>query len=375
VAGIYIHIPFCKQKCHYCNFFSIASSKNKNLFSEAILEEIKLQRNYLNGESIETIYFGGGTPSLLSADEITRIADKLSDFHLIEEECEITLEANPDDLNDEKIAKLKKTPVNRLSIGIQSFFDDDLQYLNRIHSANEALNSVKNVIAAGFSNISIDLIYGIPTSTDYKWQSNLETFYSLNIPHLSAYALTVETKTALELLIRNKKTLTVNEEQITMQFNLTMEGMVSRGYVQYEISNFCRKPFFSKHNTGYWSGKKYLGLGPSAHSFNGESRQWNVSNLTQYLNGIANRIIPAETELLTEEQQYNEYILTSLRTMWGVDSTLIEKTFGQKYISHFQKSIKKFLLNKSVECIIGKYILTNKGKLFADGVATELFIE
>ncbi len=375
MAGIYIHIPFCKQKCHYCNFFSIASSKNKNLFSEVILNEIELQRNYLKGESIETIYFGGGTPSLLSGDEITRIADKLSDFHLIEKDCEITLEANPDDLNHVKIADLRRTPVNRLSIGVQSFFDEDLRYLNRIHSANEAFNSVKNVIAAGFSNISIDLIYGIPTSTDNKWQSNLETFYSLNIPHLSAYALTVETKTALDVLIRKNKTLPVNEEQITRQFILTMEGMVSRGYVHYEISNFCREPFFSKHNTSYWSGKKYLGLGPSAHSYNGESRQWNVSNLTQYLSSIKNRIIPAESELLTGEQHYNEYILTSLRTMWGVDSTLIEKTFGRKYSSYFQKSIEKFLLNKSAEYINGKYILTNKGKFFADGIATELFIE
>ena len=374
MAGIYIHIPFCSQKCHYCNFFSVASIKNKDKFLEALLHEIDLQTNYLNSEAIETIYFGGGTPSLLSAMEINQIIDKLAKVHSIIQEPEITLEANPDDLGKEKIAALNNTPINRLSIGVQSFFDQDLKYLNRVHTAEEALTSVKLASDSGFSNLSIDLIYGIPTLTEENWQRNLKTFFSMNLPHLSAYALTVEPKTALDLLISRNKMKPVEEEVVVSHFNRLMVAMKDQGYVHYEISNFCREPHFSKHNLSYWSGKKYLGLGPSAHSFDGLSRQWNVPNISEYIQATGNHKISAEIENLSENQLYNEYILTSLRTMWGTDLALIESRFGQKFLTHFLMLIEKFLHNNKVVYKDGNYCLTDEGKLFADGIASELFI-
>jgi oxygen-independent coproporphyrinogen-3 oxidase len=374
LAGIYIHIPFCRQKCHYCNFFSVASIKNKDKFLEALLHEIDLQTNYLNSEAIETIYFGGGTPSLLSAIEINQIIDKLAKVHTIIQEPEITLEANPDDLGKEKIAALNNTPINRLSIGVQSFFDQDLKYLNRVHTAEEALTSVELAGDSGFSNLNIDLIYGIPTLTEENWQRNLETFFSMNLPHLSAYALTVEPKTALDLLISRNKMKPIEEEVVVSHFNRLMVAMKDKSYMHYEISNFCREPHFSKHNLSYWSGKKYLGLGPSAHSFNESSRQWNVPNISEYIQATGNHKISAEIENLSKSQLYNEYILTSLRTMWGTDLALIESRFGQKFSVHFLKLIEKFLQNKKVVYNDGNYSLTDEGKLFADGIASELFI-
>jgi oxygen-independent coproporphyrinogen-3 oxidase len=374
LAGVYIHIPFCKQKCHYCNFFSVPSIKNKDKLFEALFWEIDLQKNYLNDESIETIYFGGGTPSLLSAMEINKIIDKLTKVHSIIQAPEITLEANPDDLGKEKIAALNKTPINRLSIGIQSFIDQDLKYLNRVHSADEALASIRAVIDAGFSNLSIDLIYGIPTLTEENWQRNLETFFSMNLNHLSAYALTVEPKTALDLLISRNKIRPVEEETIVSHFKLLMKFMKENGYIHYEISNFCLEPHFSKHNISYWSGKKYLGLGPSAHSYNGYSRQWNVSSIDHYIKAIGTETIPAVSEFLTANQLYNEHILTSLRTIWGTDVGVIEKKFGNILSDHFLKRITKFLQNKMVMVQDKKFSLTDEGKLFADGIASELFI-
>jgi oxygen-independent coproporphyrinogen-3 oxidase len=374
LAGIYIHIPFCRQKCHYCNFYSVAALKNKDRIIEALLQEIDLQKNYLDGDAIETIYFGGGTPSLLTGDEINRIIDELAKYHPIVQAPEITLEANPDDLGKKKIAALNNTPINRLSIGVQSFFDQDLKYLNRVHTANDALTSVRAAMDSGFSNLSIDLIYGIPTLTEKKWQRNLETFFSMNLPHLSAYALTVEPKTALDVLISRNKMKPVVEELVVSHFNWLMLAMKNQGYVHYEISNFCREPHFSKHNLSYWSGKKYLGLGPSAHSFNGSSRQWNVSNISEYIQASGQQEISAEIENLSESQLYNEYILTSLRTMWGTDLALIENRFGQKFSTHFLSLIEKFLKNKKVVFKDGNYCLTDEGKLFADGIASELFI-
>lgn len=307
MVGIYIHIPFCRQKCHYCNFFSIPSVKNKDRFLASLFSEIGMQKNYLNGVPVQTIYFGGGTPSILSGAEIGQIIDELARYQIIDEHAEITLEANPDDLTLAKIKELIKTPVNRLSIGVQSFFDDDLKYLNRIHSASEALTSVKFAIDAGFTNMSIDLIYGIPTLTDENWQRNLEVFFSLKIPHLSAYALTVEPRTNLDVLIARKKIQPVEEELTIGHFKQLMAAMKEKKYVHYEISNFCLEPYYSKHNRSYWAGKKYLGLGPSAHSYDGKSRQWNVSNLTAYNQAIENMTIPAEREELSTDQQYNEY--------------------------------------------------------------------
>ena len=272
MAGIYIHIPYCRQKCHYCNFFSVAGMPHKDEFLRSLLDEISLQKDYLEGERIETIYLGGGTPSLLTALELNSIFDHLYKFHDISPNAEITLEANPDDLDKEKLAELRKTPVNRLSIGIQSFFDDDLQYLNRVHNAEQARKAIDMTREAGYENLTIDLIYGIPTLDDKKWFRNLDEFFSLKIPHLSAYALTVEEKTALFHLIQKKKAAPVDEKQSAEQFRILMEKTREHGYIHYEISNFALEGYYSRHNSMYWLGGHYLGLGPSAHSFNEQVR-------------------------------------------------------------------------------------------------------
>jgi oxygen-independent coproporphyrinogen-3 oxidase len=373
LAGIYIHIPFCRQKCHYCNFFSLASVKNKDLFLTSLLTEIRLQKDYLEGEEIETIYFGGGTPSLLSEIEISQVFNEIQKFHRLNSKPEITLEANPDDLNKDKIKALKKTPVNRFSIGVQSFFDTDLKYLNRIHSGKEALDAVRSIQEGGFRNISIDLIYGMPTLTNNKWIQNLESFFTLNISHLSAYALTVEPKTALHVLISKKKQKPVSEERIVEQFQILMSKMAEAGYVQYEISNFCKESNFSRHNRSYWEGKKYLGLGPSAHSFNGNSRQWNIPNLSQYIIDMESLNPQSQIELLSPELKYNEYILTSLRTMWGTENDYIGQKFGSEFERHFQNRVVKHIQNGDVYKKQKNYLLSDKGKLFADGIASDLF--
>ena len=373
MAGIYIHIPFCKQKCHYCNFYSIASRKNKDHLIGALIKEIELQKNYLAGEKIKTIYFGGGTPSLLTSGELNRIFNQIAKFFKINSEAEITFEANPDDLDKSKITALRETPINRLSIGVQSFFDEDLKYLNRIHSAQQALQSIKNAKGAGFQNLSIDLIYGIPTLSEKNWLANLEKFFSLNLQHLSGYALTVEPKTALDILIKKKKTEAVKEQRIIEHFQVLTTQMKENGYVHYEISNFCKEPYFSKHNKSYWFGEKYIGLGPSAHSYDGKSRQWNVSNISKYISEIEKNIIPAEIEKLTPVQKYNEYVLTSLRTMWGTDLNFISKQFGNEIAKYFNSNVKNYVSSGKVMEKNGKYFLTVKGKLFADGIASNLF--
>ncbi len=374
MAGIYIHIPFCKQKCHYCNFYSLASVKYRDIFVDILLKEIALQKDYLAGEEVETIYFGGGTPSLLSSDEIIKIIDELAIFHKINRDAEITLEANPDDITSEKIRKLRQTPINRFSIGIQSFFNDDLKYLNRIHSGSEAERSVKTVLDAGFENISIDLIYGIPTLYDENWQANIEKFFSFNIPHLSSYALTVEPQTALDVLIRKGKIKNIDDEKAALQFLFLMQAMEDKSFIHYEISNFCKESIYSKHNTSYWQGKKYLGLGPSAHSYDRNSRQWNISNISKYIKSLNNGGIKVEKETLTKEQKYNEYVMTSLRTIWGTSTNYIFENFGESYKKYYLKEIKKHIKAENVISENGVFQLTHRGKLFADGVASDLFI-
>lgn len=373
MAGIYFHIPFCKQKCHYCNFYSVASDKNKEAFLEALAKEIELQKNYLKNETVETIYFGGGTPSVLSADEINSLFQKLQTIFSISKNAEITFEANPDDLTKSYLQSLKRTPINRFSIGIQSFIEEDLKYLNRVHSAQQALQSIKYAQDVGFENLSIDLIYGIPTLTETNWIKNLDVFFELSFPHLSAYALTVEPKTALDVLIRKQKMKPVAEDRILDHFKILLEQMNQNNYTHYEISNFCKEPFYSLHNKNYWFRKSYLGLGPSAHSFNGNSRQWNVSNTLKYISSINSGIIPTEIEKLSEDQKYNEYILTSLRTIWGIEEKYILNQFGVSHLNDFEKSIKKYILDDKVNTEGGRYFLTNSGKLFADGIAAELF--
>jgi putative oxygen-independent coproporphyrinogen III oxidase len=375
MAGIYIHIPFCKQKCHYCNFFSMASLKYKDGFLKALKQEIEIQQNYLAGQSIDTIYLGGGTPSILSPSETQAILDPLYRFFDVSEKAEITLEANPDDLTKAKLAELKTLPINRLSIGVQSFFDDDLKYLHRIHDGAGAIASIKDAQDAGFSNLTMDLIYGIPTLNESKWNKNLDAFFSLGLPHLSAYALTVERKTALQTLILKRKLAPTDELQAIEHFKILTAKMQAADFVHYEISNFAKAGFYSKHNSIYWMGGHYLGLGPSAHSFNGESRQWNAASISKYLNLKDYQEKVVEKEILSWEQKYDEYVMTSLRTVWGCDLEHIENVFGQKMRNYCEQNSTKFISENKIRKEGNKLFLTELGKLFADGIASELFWE
>ena len=375
MAGIYLHIPFCTQKCHYCNFFSLASKKNTAAFVSAICNEIVLQKDYLQNESISTIYFGGGTPSLLNNSDLKNIFENVFSTFKIEEDAEITLEANPDDLKIDKIRELSDSPINRLSIGIQSFFDDDLQFLNRSHSSNQASEAIFNAHKQGLSNISIDLIYGIPTLTDKKWKENIKIAIDSGVQHISAYSLTVEANTAFDLFIKKGRIKAPEEEQAARQFEILMDTMNNQGFIHYEISNFCKEGFFSRHNSNYWKQQKYLGLGPSAHSFDLDSRQWNVANLQQYIQSINAGNIPFEKEILTASQKYNEYIMTGLRTIWGVNLKEVKLKFGEEFLSYLNKNSRKYITDKTMELKENALILTEKGKFLADGIASDLFID
>jgi oxygen-independent coproporphyrinogen-3 oxidase len=374
MAGIYIHIPYCHQKCHYCNFYSTASKKTKPLFVSALLKEIKLQKEYLHDEIISTIYFGGGTPSQLNISELKQIIQELFQHYNISDKVEITLEANPDDLTEEKLFELSKTAFNRLSIGIQSFQETDLQYLNRSHSANQAIHAIKTAQKHQFSNLSIDLIYGIPTLSNESWIENIQTAIDLGIPHISAYCLTVETGTALDIFIRKGKMPAIDEEKASQQFEILMDILSKNNYIHYEISNFCKQGYVSQHNSNYWKQQKYLGLGPSAHSYNFVSRQWNISNISNYIDSIEKTLLPFEGETLSLIQQYDEYILTSLRTIWGIDEFEILNKYGKKYYDYFKQQIETYIQKAWVERNGNIYTLTKQGKYFADGIASELFI-
>ena len=339
---------------------------------EAIKLEIALQKDYLGTESIETIYFGGGTPSLLEGEDINAIIDQISHFYPVANNAEVTIEANPDDLSEQKVKALRQTPVNRFSIGIQSFFDDDLLWMNRAHRAHHAEASVKRVQDAGFENITADLIYGFPLLTDAKWKLNMEKFFELSIPHLSAYSLTVEPKTALASFIQKKVYPPLNESQCAAQFSLLIETTAQMGYEQYEISNFAKPGCYSRHNSAYWSGHKYLWIGPSAHSFNTESRQWNVANNAKYMQNIAEGKIPAETEILTERDRLNEYIMTSLRTIWGLNlHKLAQISAGAD--TELLITAEPFFENGWLTRTDQTLTLTPTGKLFADKIASDLF--
>jgi oxygen-independent coproporphyrinogen-3 oxidase len=377
MAGIYIHIPFCKQACNYCDFHFSTSLKNKEAFLTALKKEIALQKTYLytreKAKNISTIYFGGGTPSLLSSDELLQIFDSLNKHFEIDSNAEITLEANPDDLTQQKIRELKSTPINRFSIGIQSFYDEDLKLMNRAHTSQNAISAVKGAQDAGFENITIDLIYGIPTLTNHNWRNNLQNAFLLDVKHISAYCLTVEPKTVLAHQVKTGKIKNVDEQQSAEQFEIMLEGMKQNKFIQYEISNFCKDGFFSKHNSNYWLKEKYLGLGPSAHSFNGESRQWNVSNNALYISALEKGELNFEKELLTETQRYNEYVMTSLRTMWGTSLDYIHTHFDETYHTYILKEVKKFITSSDVIHDENKLYLTDKGKLIADRIASDLF--
>ena len=372
MAGIYIHIPFCKQACHYCDFHFSTSLTYKAELLNALQKEIRLQKGFLDGETIETIYFGGGTPSLLEGEEISQLINTITDLHSVSSNAEITLEANPDDLDPKKLKELRQTPVNRFSIGIQSFFDDDLMWMNRAHRSNEAESSVKRAQDAGFENITVDLIYGYPLLTDAKLKFNLDKVFELQVPHVSAYSMTVEPRTALASFIKNKKQAPMNEEQSWEQFIQLMEAMQSQGFEHYEISNFCKPGNYSRHNTNYWKGVKYLGIGPSAHSYDGEKRQWNIANNAKYIQAIEKKSIPAEIEILTEENRLNEYIMTSLRTQWGLklaQLNTIAKGASEPLLKEAEEFLEKGWITQKDQVIY----LTQTGKLYADHIASELF--
>jgi len=347
--------------------------RTKENLLNALQKEIVLQKKFLEGESINTIYLGGGTPSILKQEELMRLFDVLYQTFPIANDTEITLEANPDDIYDLKVKTLKQTPINRFSMGVQSFLNDDLKFMNRAHNAEEALSSIKRVQDAGWENITIDLIYGTPTLSDKDWQQNMQTAINLAVPHISAYALTVEENTALHHFIEHKKCAPVEEEKSARQFIQLMNTLTKVGFTQYEISNFAQKGFYSRHNSNYWKGEKYLGIGPSAHSFNGTERQWNIASNLRYIQQIAKGIVPAEREKMNEKQRYNEYILTTLRTIWGVNTNFVKSNFSSNY--------ERFLLNSAQKWINSSHLLKNnelltlskKGKLMADYISTDLF--
>ncbi len=383
MGALYIHIPFCKQKCYYCNFHFSVSLKRKADMVKTLVKELVLRKDELK-IPVETIYFGGGTPSLLTHDDLRFLIDTIHQNYTVIDNPEITLEANPDDLHQMSFRQNEVTrnlfesyrqlSINRLSIGIQSFYDEDLQFMNRAHNADEAINCLKEATQY-FNYITVDLIYGIPNLTSKKWRHNLQTIFDLGIKHLSAYALTVEPKTALASFIKSGKYPPVDDNLALEHFNILVEETKKHNFIQYEISNFGKEGYFSKHNTSYWQGQHYLGIGPSAHSFNGTSRSWNIANNALYLKSLAQNKLPNETEILSQKEQFNETIMTGLRTIWGVDLTAIEKDFGIQFKTQLLEQAQKHISQGLLEIDKSQKLkITLKGLFLADGIASDLFV-
>ena len=379
MSGIYIHIPFCKQACHYCDFHFSTSMKKKGEMVLALAKEIQMRKNELldwarsdKDAVIETIYFGGGTPSRLQIADLRLQLDSIYKNYKVVEDPEITLEANPDDLSEDYLIELSKIGINRLSIGIQSFFEDDLKMMNRAHNSAEAKNCLE-IATKYFDNISLDLIYGIPGMSNEKWKKNIEIALSFGIPHISSYALTVEPKTALSTLIQSGKIVKPSDDLAQEHFFILVETLEANGFIHYELSNFGKENYFSRNNSAYWLGKKYIGIGPSAHSYDGISRSWNVSNNSIYLKSLENNKLPNETEILSITDRYNEYIMTGLRTIWGVSLERIEQDFGNEYFDYLKRQAQKFI-NDDLLLIENKILKpTRKGKFLTDGIASDLF--
>ena len=342
---------------------------------DAILKEIGLRKDYLRTKEVRTIYFGGGTPSLLSEGEIDQIINEIHRHFSIDPKAEITLEANPDDLDKLTIKGLKDSAVNRLSIGVQSYFDEDLRWMNRAHLASQSEIAIKSAQDTGLENITVDLIYGYPLLTDDKWRSNIQRTVDLNIPHISCYSMTVEPETALDAFIKKGKQVPLDDAKSAAQFMMLMEKLDENGYEHYEISNFAKAGMYSQHNTNYWRGTAYLGIGPSAHSFDFKSRQWNVANNQKYVTALEQNNIPAEVEILTQKDKLNEYIMTSLRTMWGLDVQYIRENFSGAAAEAVKNEASPFLSKKWLSTADDTYRLTLDGKLYADHIASQLFVE
>lgn len=373
MSGIYIHIPFCKKACHYCDFHFSTSLKYENEMVDAICKEIKMKQDRISGQ-IGSIYLGGGTPSILSEVALQKIFDTINHTFSVDSNAEITIEANPDDLTAAKLKELKKLPINRFSVGVQSFFDEDLLWMNRAHHADEAENCIKRSQDAGFENLSLDLIYGYPLLSDSKWQHNIQKTIELEVSHISAYALTVEPKTALAHAIRNKKQTPVNDSQSAAQFLILMDQLRVAGFEHYEISNLAKPGCYAVHNTNYWRGVDYLGIGPSAHGFDGQNRYMNPANNAQYMEVLSKNKLPEILEELSLNDRFNEYVMTSLRTMWGTDLGKIKTDFGADFLEETNHNLKAFEDKDWLVIQDDQIKLSENGKLFADHIASELFI-
>ncbi|MGS4346329.1 radical SAM family heme chaperone HemW [Myroides odoratus] len=372
MAGIYIHIPFCKQACHYCDFHFSTSLKKKEELLAALAQELVMRKEEVKGEAIETIYFGGGTPSILAVEEINALIETVYQNFQVVAQPEITLEANPDDLDTATIHRLAQSKVNRLSIGIQSFGEEDLKMMNRAHNAQEAISCLQEAVQY-FDNISIDLIYGIPNLSNERWLENIQRILDLGIPHISCYALTVEERTALNKLIQKGVIPSPKEEVAHAHFMLLIEKLRANGYIHYELSNFAKPGFYSQNNSAYWLGKKYLGIGPSAHSFDGHYRSWNISNNPLYIKAIEAGELPSEIEELSLVDRYNEYIMTGLRTIWGVDLNRVSAEFGSKFHDYLLRESAAFIADGLMHKKEAILTITDKGKFLSDGIASDLF--
>ena len=378
MSGIYIHIPFCKQACHYCDFHFSTSLKKKDALVLALVKELELRKDEFKNQIIETIYFGGGTPSLLTYDQLSLLINSVYKNYKVSKNPEITLEANPDDLVSVRAQSRTifedylNLGINRLSIGIQSFFETDLKLMNRAHNADEAKNCLKEAIKY-FDNISLDLIYGIPGLSNKRWIENIDMALSYNIPHISSYALTVEPKTALESFIKKGIIQNVDDDLAQQQFHILIEKLEAHGFVHYELSNFGKPNYFSRNNSAYWQGKHYLGIGPSAHSFNGNERGWNVRNNAKYIKALQENRVPMEIETLSKTDKYNEYVMTGLRTIWGVSIEKVERDFGLNYKNYLLEQATIHLKNDLLYLDDNKLLVTKKGKFLSDGIASDLF--
>ncbi len=374
MAGIYIHIPFCRKLCSYCDFYHLMAVADNQAFIDALLIEAAVRKEYIGNETVSTIYIGGGTPSVLSVSDIKRILGELDKLFSIDEKCEITIEVNPDDISGKYLLELKETTINRISLGIQSWRDSDLKLLNRRHDAAQAAFALEETLKTGFQNVTIDLIYGIPGLTLKDWSYNLETSLAYGIQHLSAYHLTIEPGTVFGKMKERGAFSEIDEEDSTYQFNLLIEKATEAGFVHYEISNFGKPGFFSIHNSNYWKQVKYIGLGPSAHSFNGYSRQWNIRDLRKYIKLVKSGEPFFEREELDKKIRFNEYIMTSLRTMWGIDLDFVEKTFDKEGYDYLVNLAGKYINYGLMKQDKKNLVLTNQGMMISDNVISELML-
>ncbi|MDY6006149.1 MAG: radical SAM family heme chaperone HemW [Parabacteroides sp.] len=372
MAGIYIHVPFCAKRCLYCDFYSNTEMSYKEPYLVALQQEMELRKEYLSGETIETIYFGGGTPSQLQAADFSRIFDTINRLFRVSDDSEITLEANPDDLQPAYVGMLRQFPFNRISMGVQSFDDDDLRFLNRRHDSRQAVRAVELCREAGITNLSIDLIYGLPGQTVGRWERNLEVAIRLDVPHLSAYHLIYEEGTALYKLLEAGRVTPVEESVSVDLFTLLIDRLTAAGYLHYEISNFARPGCFSRHNSSYWLGKSYLGLGPSAHSYNQQERMWNVSSLPIYIAGMEQGIPNVEREPLPLETRYNDFIITGLRTMWGIDLEEMERRFGKRLADYCRQEAATYLRRGLLSLKGSVMTLSRAGVFVSDGIMSDL---